>query len=236
MEGRVVILTACIVSRHKFRMFAKDTIGSPFWKLLSTPCLPRSLSVSPIRDLMISEQVPNPDQNQWFRNEVLPHEPSLRTYLRCSFPAIRDIDDMVQESYLRIWRARLARPVSSAKSFLFQIARHLAIDAIRRTASTRLDSQVDIGDLLIADSGPNAAEALGSHEVIDLLAQALAAMPRRRREVVVLRRLRLLSQKQVAAQLGISERTVESQLARGMRFCEAYLRKRGASSSYSDER
>lgn len=185
---------------------------------------------------MISEQLPNPDQNQWFRNEVQPHGASLKAYLRSSYPGVRDVDDMVQESYLRIWKARMARPITSAKSFLFQIARHLAIDTVRRACTARLESDVDLSASSVMDNKPDAAEALGHHERIDLLAEALAALPGRCREIVVLRRLKCLSQKQVAAQLGLAERTVESQLARGMKRCEAYLRKRGVHGFSHDER
>lgn len=35
---------------------------------------------------------------RWFANEVQPHEPALRAYLRNSFPVVRDVDDVVQGS------------------------------------------------------------------------------------------------------------------------------------------
>ena len=53
---------------------------------------------------------------------------------------------------------------------------------------------------------------------IELLSDALAELPDRCREVVYLRRMRGLSQMQVAAQLGISVRTVESQFVSSMPF------------------
>jgi hypothetical protein len=41
---------------------------------------------------------------RWFAAEVHPHEPALRGYLWGSCPAVRDVDDVVQESFLRIRR------------------------------------------------------------------------------------------------------------------------------------
>jgi RNA polymerase sigma-70 factor (ECF subfamily) len=169
--------------------------------------------------------LPAENHAHWFSTEVQQHEPALRGYLRSAFPTL-EVDDVVQESYLRIWRARLARPIRSTKAFLFQIARHLAVDGLRRN-STPLIASRDLAALAVIDDKPDAAEQLDYHERVAVLSDALAALPDRCREVVYLRKFRGLHQKEVAAQLGISVRTVESQFARGMRLCEAHLRRRG---------
>src|SRR5580693_2470646 len=65
------------------------------------------------------DQASSVEQIRWFTEEVHPHEPSLRAYLNGSFPTVRDLDDVVQESYLRIWQARAAYPIGSARAFLF---------------------------------------------------------------------------------------------------------------------
>lgn len=175
----------------------------------------------------MSEPTPDADHTRWFKDEVHPHDASLKAYLRSSFPTVRDVEDMVQESYLRVWKAQLVRPVTSVKSFLFQIARHLAIDVVRRNRASPTENMGDLSGIFVIDSAPDAAAALSYREKACLLADALTALPVRCREIVILRKYRFLSQKEVAAQLGISERTVESQLARGLKLCEGYLRKHG---------
>jgi DNA-directed RNA polymerase specialized sigma24 family protein len=71
---------------------------------------------------------------------VHPHEVSLRGWLRGHYPTLRDVDDVVQESFLRVWKARLARPISSSKTFLFQVARRLIVDRARRERVAKTDS------------------------------------------------------------------------------------------------
>ena len=171
---------------------------------------------------------------QWFAKEVQPHEPVLRSYLRGAYPTVRDVDDVVQESFLRIWRTRLARPIQSTKSFLFQVARHLAIDELRR-GGVPVQAGHDLIELPVPDDRPDAAEAYDYRTKIALLSDALAALPGRCREVVYLRKFKGLSQQEVASRLGISVRTVESQFARGMRLCEGHLRRAGATSFLRDE-
>lgn len=182
------------------------------------------------------DEVSAVDQTRWFAEEVHAHEPSLRSYLRGTFPHVRDVDDVVQESYLRIWKARLARPILSTKSFLFQIARHLAIDVVREKQVSRLEDLGDLAELSVLEEGLSAADTFSYQEKVALLSDALTDLPTRCREVVYLRKFKGLSQREVAAQLGISVRTVESQFARGMKLCEEFLRRRGVESFRRDER
>lgn len=193
--------------------------------------LPRDFTVS----LSPIERVPNAEQSRWFADEVHSHDGQLKAYLHGSFPTVRDVDDVVQESYLRIWRARLSHPIRSTKSFLFQIARHLAIDVVRKRQAAPTESLVDFQALPVLEDGPDAATALSSREKIDLLVEALASLPDRAREVVFLRKFQSIPQREVAAKLGVSERTVEAQLAKGMKLCEAYLRRRGVSGFTCDD-
>ena len=177
----------------------------------------------------------HPDQARWFAEEVHAHDGQLRAYLRGAYPTVRDVDDLVQESYLRTWKARLAHPIASAKSFLFEVARNLAIDLIRRKQAAPSESLVAFEDLSVMDDGADVVAALSRQEKIDLLIAALATLPDRTREIVFLRKFQRWPQKEVAARFSVSERTVETQLARGMKRCAAYLRKHGVEGFSCDE-
>lgn len=163
----------------------------------------------------------------WFAEEVHAHDHSLKAWLRASFPAIRDVDDIAQESYLRIWKARLSHPIASAKSFLFQVARHLAIDAVRRGQTVAVESVGDWEELAAVDDRSNAADQLCYDEKIELLAAAFVHLPPRCRTIMTLRKLQGMPNREIAARLHISEGTVENQIARGIKLCRAYLHDRG---------
>ena len=167
------------------------------------------------------------DHQRWFKEEVHPHDSQLKSYLRSAFPSVREVDDVVQESYLHIWRRQVAMPIRSAKSFLFKIARHLAIDSMRRARRSPLNDVADLARLNVLDDKPDAAHAACTNEEIEFLLDAIESLPARCREIVILRKLRGLSQKEIAARLGIAERTVEVQGTKGLNRCEQYLRKRG---------
>lgn len=170
---------------------------------------------------------PQSDTRRWFAEEVEPHDLRLRAYLRGSFPSVRDVDDVVQESYLRLWKARTFGPVQSAKAFLFTISRRIALNVVRKNRNAPFVENGSAMALEALDEHPNASEALVARERIDLLANALMDLPPRCREVVILHKLKGYSQREVARRLGLSERTVETHVRVGVAKCHAYLTARG---------
>ncbi|MES2697749.1 MAG: sigma-70 family RNA polymerase sigma factor [Verrucomicrobiota bacterium] len=173
-------------------------------------------------------------QARWFEEEVHPHGPDLRSYLRRSFPAVRDVDDVVQESYLRVWTACAAQPIRCARGFLFKVARHLALDLVRRDRASPLAAVRDFDALSVVEEKAHAVDVLSTREKIQLVASAVATLPARCREIIVLRKFHGLSQREVAQRLGLSERTVEVQVSRGVKRCEQFLRARGIHNLFDD--
>lgn len=177
----------------------------------------------------------SPDAEKWFKEEVHPHDAQLKSYLRGSFPSIRDVDDVVQESYLRIWRAAAREPVKSAKAFLYLVARRVALNFVRKEQNSPVEAYGDEALSGVLDDKPNAREAAIIQDRIDLLADALMSLPPRCREIVVLHKMKGLAQKEVAAQLGLSERTVETHVRNGVARCLTYLREHGFEEGHRDE-
>jgi RNA polymerase sigma factor (sigma-70 family) len=161
--------------------------------------------------------------------ESLPGEPDtrLRGYLRRRFPRLPDIEDLVQEAHLRLWRAKRAGNVRSERGLLFSIARHAAFDSFRRHAKHPTERLPEDPDSAVYLDDANAADITSRQEEVALLRQALAALPERCREVLVLRRIHALSHREIAERLGIAEHTVEKQVGIGLRKCLDFLRRHG---------
>ena len=175
------------------------------------------------------------NQESWFAEEVHAHDSQLKSYLRGSFPALRDVDDVVQESYLRIWRRQLVRPIAnvtgtvraSVKSFLFQVARHLAIDTLRHERASPINRVTNLAGLSVTEDRPDVHETACTRQEFDLLLEAIETLPARCREIVVLHKFQGHSSAEIAARLGISEETVRVHARRGLHRCQSFLRKRG---------
>jgi len=155
--------------------------------------------------------------------------------VRNQFPKISDVDDVVQDSFLKIWRAHAKKPIHSAKAFLFRIARHSAIDLIRRSKNSPIKDVGDFEQLHVVEDGSSVADVVSVAEKKGMVIKAIDALPARCREVFIMRKLKNMPQAEVALALGVSQRTVETQLSRGMKRCEIFLRKQGAETFFDNE-
>lgn len=177
----------------------------------------------------------------WFLDEVHRHDASLKNYVRHSFPAVKDVEDLVQESYLRVWKRQLTRPISevsgsvnaSVKGFLFQVARRLAIDTLRHKKRSPIDVVAEMGELQVIEDRASVHEAVCASQEFDLLLEAIDELPARCREVVILRKLNGLSPGETADRLGISEDTVHIHARTGLQRVQSFLRSRGVIRDHS---
>lgn len=155
------------------------------------------------------------------------YEPGLRSFLRRNFPTIADIDDLVQEAYARLFKAKAEGEITNPRSFLYVTARNVACDQFRRNRTTAVGGLEAIEQLGVYDSANNASDALSRAEELELLGEAIQALPPRCRDIFVLRRLQGLSYREIGERLGISECSVNTQLAIGIARCRAFLLARG---------
>jgi RNA polymerase sigma factor (sigma-70 family) len=156
--------------------------------------------------------------NEWFAQEILIHEAALIRYLRRVWSDREDIHDLRQEAYMRVYEAAKKSRPQFPKSFLFTTARHLMADRLRRRRVISMEAVGDLDVLNVPVEEISPEQRLHARQELLQLARAFADLPPKCREVVWLRRVDELSQKEVASRLNISEKTVESHVVKGTRL------------------
>jgi RNA polymerase sigma factor (sigma-70 family) len=160
----------------------------------------------------------------WFKREILSHEEVLMRFLARVWPHRDELADIRQEAYARVYEAALKARPHAPRAFLFTTARHLMADRVRREriVSIRAGGDSDFLSVLVDEISPERRASAG--EDLARLARAFDRLSSKCREVVWLRRVKELSQKEVAAHLGLSEKTVEKHLRVGARLLAHYTR------------
>lgn len=174
---------------------------------------------------------PDAETTRWFAEEVQPHEAQLRAYLRSKFSSHTDIEDLVQETFARLIEIRQQTALRSTKAYLFTIARNAGFDFFRRKKIVQIDHIADLELLSVLEGGPGVADTVAHKQELQILADAIEALPERCRRVLTLRKIHGLSHREIAQSLGISENTVNAQVAIGVLRLRDYLRARGIDSA-----
>lgn len=191
----------------------------------SSQTLPRQ----PRRDLntpSTSEPSPVADQTRWFTEEVQPHEIALRGYLRSRFPSI-DADDVVQESYFRLLKARTKGTIALSRAYLFAVARNTACTLFQRRRIYSSVPLAELPDSVVLEENSNVSERVNDEFRFQLALEAIDRLPPRCREIFRLAVLERLSTAEISRHTGLVHNTVYAQLAIGVRKCSEFMRERG---------
>lgn len=155
--------------------------------------------------------------NDWFLQEVLPLEGLLEAYLRRNWRDADEIADLRQEVYARVYDGCASVRPASARAFVLSTARNLLIDRVRRAQVVSIETYADLDAMGTAVDELSPERHSSARGELRLLQAALDLLPSRCREVVALRKIEGLSQREVAQRMGIAEDTVEKQVAKGVR-------------------
>lgn len=138
-------------------------------------------------------------------------------------------EDVVQDVFLSIWRARSRWQVaSSLRAYLRRAVQNTAVRARgSRTRGGAVEARLpELGrdsDGALPDPRPTPADQAAFTELTRAAEQAARALTPRARDVFLMRRDEELSNRQIADRLGVSVKTVETHMGRALRFMRRRL-------------
>jgi len=156
-----------------------------------------------------------------YLSEVLQQEATLRAILHRFAPQPADLEDLVQETFSRLFSLTSARraEVRNVEAFAVTTARNVALDWLRRQRVVRLENLEEIADKDLPSTAADLEIVIHNHQQLMRIAAGIGQLSQKARDVFVLSRVYGLSQSEIAVRLGLSEGAVEQQLIRGMKRC-----------------
>ncbi len=142
-----------------------------------------------------------------------------------------EVEDIVQEAYVKICQRQHVDYIQSPQSFLYKTVRNLALDHQKR-AETRLADSIEDFDLLVPEGHSSEDEIfkkVASDESFGLFCEAVRSLSAQCRRAFVLKKVYGYSQKEIAKEMDISENTVENHIAQGIKKCTQFMQRYGES-------
>jgi RNA polymerase sigma-70 factor (ECF subfamily) len=180
-----------------------------------------------------------PRKHWWSRTTRNPHEPAFddghdefaalvqrqsRFVFRVAYAVLRnsfDAEDVVQETFLKLYRTDAWRRMDDEKAFLARTAWRLAVERLpkRQEASGEIELVADE----IASAGATPEDAAISANANALIHRLIDSLPEELRQPLALSALEELNSREIAEAMGIAEGTVRTRLMRARQILKEKL-------------
>jgi RNA polymerase sigma factor, sigma-70 family len=158
----------------------------------------------------------------------------LQRFLGKFFSERQDIEDVAQEAFLRAYVAEQRRHIDSPKAYLYCVAKNLALTKLEqksRQIAYYLDDSGDYvcesGDYLDLEFEETGYADVENLELLGLYCDAVASLPKKCRQVLLLRKVHGLGHREIAERMSLSVSSVEKYLLKGILGCRAFMAKKG---------
>ncbi|GAA4106557.1 RNA polymerase sigma-70 factor [Aquimarina addita] len=156
----------------------------------------------------MSDPKNNTCDEQVFDSFFKSHAKLLRSYLYYKFGDLDQAEDMVQDSFIKLWNNCTKVPLEKAKSYVFTVATNMGISNTRHQkvkfkyhnfiTQCKSDSTNESPEFIILEK-----------EFMEKLQNAIADLPERQREVFLLSRIDKKTYKEIAALSDVSVKAIE---------------------------
>jgi RNA polymerase sigma-70 factor (ECF subfamily) len=128
-------------------------------------------------------------------------------------------EDIVQSVFMKLWETRETIDIRSFRSYFIQCVKNRCIDHLRsQQVKNKFDNRVPESDFLVMDE-----DLWTKTELSELIEQSVESLPPRCREIFRMSRYENLKITEIADQLKISKRTVETQISKALKILRVKL-------------
>lgn len=174
----------------------------------------------PASSVAAMAETPEPprDFGSFYQATVAP----LRRYLSRLLGNSPEAQDVAHDAYVRVFPSVSRQEAKKPEALLYVTARRLAINRLKRRSISPVAPE-GAAFQTAASSAPGVERQVMARQELRLLQAAIAELPEGCRTVLLLRKVELLSHREIAERLGIAVSTVEKQHARALRLLKAAL-------------
>lgn len=141
------------------------------------------------------------------------HARSLRNFIYYKFGDAEQSDDVVQESFIRLWKNCAKVTLATAKGFLYKVAINLSM-SLKRSEKVQLNYKVQAVKVEFDQESPE--YVMLEKEFMDRITEAISSLPDKQREVFLMNRVEKKTYKEIAELSGVSVKAIEKSMHKAL--------------------
>lgn len=165
-------------------------------------------------------------RRSWFERHVLRHRDALRSYLLGLTRSKEDAEDIEQEALIRLYSVENPDRIENPRAFLFATAHNLFVQSYRKKRNSPVRTVEDLARLSVKEMCVLADDQVIARERLAAFGEAIDQLPPQARRVFIMKKVFGLSHREISQALGVSPKTVEKHVGKGLTRCRDYLRER----------
>ena len=152
---------------------------------------------------------------------------SLKSVIGRYLKRPEDVEDIVQETFVRIYEAKQKSKILNLRAYFFTTARNLSLKHLDLRANKITDYIGDIGISEVYDDKPSLESEYDTNKQFSIFCEAVRELPPQCRRVLILKKIYGMSHADIAKRLEITVSTTNQHLAKGIARCTLYMREKG---------
>jgi RNA polymerase sigma-70 factor (ECF subfamily) len=134
-----------------------------------------------------------------------------------------DVEDVVQEAFVKVIKIKNSSEIKDIKPYLFQTVKNLSFNYLQKSEYKLSDSIGDFEDENVSIDSQTLEEEFESRQRFELFCRAVRVLPIKCQRVYILRKVYGFSQKEIAQHMNISVKTVEAHLTKAIVRCTDFM-------------
>lgn len=157
------------------------------------------------------------DKHEFLTEIVQEYTPRLRTYLARNVRVYDDVEDLLQDIFVRVVQYPELENIRSIKAFLFTIATNLLRDKSRRSYTKMSKYSMSIDELEIPVDSADPNQILEDRDAVKKMSYAIGDLQPTCKQAFVESRFEGKSYKEIASNLGVSVSMVEKHIIEALK-------------------
>jgi len=161
------------------------------------------------------------------QSAFLQHKSVLVAYMSRFLLKSEDVEDILQETFLKTLEASKTKDIETPKSFLFIVARNIIFNRLKRKSKLVMTEISEVDERYLASRTVSADNKLHQKRKLQVFLKAADDLPPQCRRVFLMRKLLGKSQAEISSELGISKSTVERHITNALKRCQSIMMEKG---------